>query len=132
MGNKEFWYSFRYDVLERGQRFALPDDCVSTEVFFVECFPTKYYVMLKNIAIIDNHSCENVGDAIREVHADELLAIKGGVLTLKSVEKSTSTAVFTPDGQRVMSFTGDKADISALPSGLYILRTGTLTAKFVK
>lgn len=75
---------------------------------------------------------EEAWSAIRDIPADELLAVSDGVLMLKGVEKSTATAVFTPDGQRVMTFTGDKTDISSLPSGLYILRTGTLTAKFVK
>ena len=80
--------------------------------------------------VIKGYGCETT--ALTDVPADDLLAVSGGMLTLKGVAEGTASAVFTPDGQRVMSFTGDKADISALPSGLYILRTGTLTAKFVK
>ena len=80
---------------------------------------------------------EPVIAALNEVPADELLTILGNVLTVKGAAEVVTSAVFSADGRQVLSFSGSTADISALPSGLYILRATTpdgktLTAKFVK
>ena len=81
--------------------------------------------------VIQGFSCDNIDDALNEVPADELLTIKDGVLSLKGVANGEAS-VYTTDGKRVMTFSGSTADISRLPRGLYILRTGTHSAKFVK
>ena len=75
--------------------------------------------------------------ALDEVPANELLTISGNVLTVKGTAEGAMAAVFSADGRQVMSFSGSTADISALPSGLYILRATTpdgkiITAKFEK
>lgn len=129
--DKTYWIKTYIEVEELGQPVVYIDygDPIWSNIDVIFYCSELY---LDKIAIIDNHSCENIEDALSEVPADELLTIKGGVLTLKGVAEGTASAVFTPDGQRIMSFTGCKADISALPSGLYILRCGNRSAKFVK
>ena len=74
---------------------------------------------------------EDVVNALDEVPADELLTIKDNVLSLQSVANGEAS-VYTPDGKRVMTISGNAADISTLPRGLYILRTATHSAKFVR
>ncbi len=79
----------------------------------------------------------NTITALNEVPADELLTISDNVLTLKDTDANAVSAIFSADGRQVMSFTGNTADISSLPQGLYVLRTAAangknLTAKFVK
>ena len=68
---------------------------------------------------------------ITEVSAHGLLTIDDDVLTLKGIDHG-SAAIYSADGRQVMTFTGNAADISSLPHGLYIVRAGAKTAKFVK
>ena len=87
--------------------------------------------------VISGYSCDDIITALDEVPADELLTISGNVLTVKGTAEGAMAAVFSADGRQVMSFSGSTADISALPSGLYILRATTpdgkiITAKFEK
>ena len=81
--------------------------------------------------VVEGYDCEDIGTDIDELKAEELLTINNDILMLKDV-MCGSAAIYSADGQLVLSFTGNTADISSLPHGLYIVRAGTKTAKFVK
>ena len=97
------------------------------------CNPTFFcYCAIENEFIYKTSEqvCETIS-ALNEVIAEDLFTINNDILTMKDV-KCVSAAIYSADGRQVLSFTGNTADISSLPHGLYIVRAGTKTAKFVK
>lgn len=54
------------------------------------------------------------------------------VLYLKDKNESQSFSIYNWVGEKVLESNGDKVNVSQLSSGIYLLKTGTATLKFVK
>ena len=89
-----------------------------------------YSSHIEKVFSTNEEQCSDIS-YLSEIVAEDLFTINNDILMLKDV-KCGSAAIYSADGRQVLSFTGNTADISSLPHGLYIVRAGAKTAKFVK
>ena len=89
-----------------------------------------YSSHIEKVFSTNEEQCSDIS-SLSEIVAEDLFTINNDILMLKDV-KCVSAAIYSADGRQVMTFTGNAADISSLPHGLYIVRAGAKTAKFVK
>ncbi len=132
------WYEGVGSIFHPFEKTYFNKNMGGAQCWLYECSVKDNVIYSNTMGItLNNANCDNIENALKEVPAEELLNISGNVLTLKGTDANAVSAIFSADGRQVMSFTGNTADISSLPQGLYVLRTsaanGTnLTAKFVK
>ena|GEM_PF-4568789 len=128
--------------------YVSPTYTIGTDLFFINKFNVKIelvddialdipdevknYLVEKSQIIINPEECEMCRTSVSDIREDLNIFFDGTQVQTNSLYNNSVKIIYNLFGRQVMTFTGNAADISSLPHGLYIVRAGDKTAKFVK
>ncbi|MDB5258680.1 MAG: Glucan endo,3-beta-D-glucosidase [Chitinophagaceae bacterium] len=131
------WHSVRFNFNQIISTGTAPDQVDHIALLFDPGHLTADVYYLDNFRRLkDDVGCDPIPTGILDGEADQVLAIYPNpvtnILNINQKDEDRLFSIYNHVGEKIMESTGNRIDVSQLPSGMYFLKTERKTLKFVK